>query len=192
LGKKFDNVNVYYYFYGMGKSVDITGMRVGRLIVKDSVRINGVIKWRCICDCGKETIVITNSLLHGRTKSCGCYSRELVKERMTGENNFGWKGGVTLNKRGYIETKHGEHRGKLQHRILYEKHYNVSLLPHQNLHHINGDKTDNRIENLELWDCSQPYGQRVEDKIKYYFKLVEDYKNHPEYSHLFQTNSPII
>jgi len=73
---------------------------------------------------------------------------------------------------------------KLQHREVYKKHYGIKLGPHQNIHHINGNRLDNRIENLELWDTSQPSGQRVEDKIKYYFKLVEDYRNHPVYKDL--------
>ena len=94
---------------------------------------------------------------------------------MTGENNMGWKGGLPRkNKRGYMEFRHGEHRGKLEHRVVYEKHYNVQLKPNQSIHHINGDKTDNRIENLELWDKSQPYGQRVEDKINFYKKLEKN------------------
>jgi hypothetical protein len=65
------------------------------------------------------------------------------------------------------------------------EHYNVKLKPHQNIHHINGDKLDNRIENLELWDSSQPPGQRVEDKILFYKNLFNEYKNHPLYVHLF-------
>jgi hypothetical protein len=68
-----------------------------------------------------------------------------------------------------------------EHRWLYEQHHRVELLPHQNIHHKNGDRLDNRIENLELWDTSQPKGQRIEDKLEFYFNILNQYKNHPLY-----------
>ncbi len=36
--------------------------------------------WNCKCDCGKTTVVATNKLTTGHTKSCGCYSREKSSE----------------------------------------------------------------------------------------------------------------
>lgn len=38
--------------------------------------------WRCICDCGKEHIVLGSELMRGNTQSCGCLSRELASARL--------------------------------------------------------------------------------------------------------------
>jgi hypothetical protein len=48
--------------------------------------------------------------------------------------------------------------------------------------HINGIRNDNRIENLELWSCKHPPGQRGEDKVawckefllEYGYKVIKD------------------
>lgn len=68
----------------MGKIVNLTGQRYGRLTVLDlaSQEINtGRARWSCLCDCGKIIEVSNSSLRSGKTKSCGCLRREKTSIR---------------------------------------------------------------------------------------------------------------
>lgn len=58
----------------MGKFIDLTGQRFGRLVVKELVPSDGRkgTFWLCQCDCGNTTVVAGQELRRGGTKSCGC------------------------------------------------------------------------------------------------------------------------
>ncbi len=60
---------------------DIAGKRFGRLVVLSLVGKDrwGRLVWRCRCDCGIENDVLSQSLRSGRTKSCGCYHKEMAR-----------------------------------------------------------------------------------------------------------------
>jgi hypothetical protein len=76
-------------------------------------------------------------------------------------------------KDGYARIYVGDDR-VLEHRHVYEQHLGRPLLREETLHHINGVRNDNRLENLELWVGwgRQPKGQRVSDLIAF---VVEHY-----------------
>lgn len=163
------------------RTVDKTGMRVGKLIVIERAGVTLNDKrhlWLCQCDCGNKTIVRGHNLSISRTTSCGCARR--VKRR--GENHHCFKGGFTT-KSGYLMVKGEDRDGKWTerpyHAVVMEKAIGRKLTAQETVHHKNGIRNDNRIENLELWSTSHPYGQRVEDVIAFCVDYLSEYA--PEY-----------
>lgn len=124
---------------------------------------------RDICDCG--------NLKQKHSVACiKCSSQAL-------EFNGHWRGGKTRHKAGYIMVRlPGHPRAKtgggyyvFEHILVMEDHLGRHLFPDESIHHINGVRDDNRIENLELWVKAQPAGIRVEDAVDWAREILARY-----------------
>lgn len=84
----------------MGKLIDLTGQRFGRLVVVERAGTsrNRQAMWRCRCDCGKKIAVQGYHLRTGHTQSCGCFHRDQTKRANTTHGEEGtrlygiWRG----------------------------------------------------------------------------------------------------
>ena len=137
--------------------------------------------------CGEETC--TESANRGGRKWCDLHYRQYLAEggtrprlrRLTKE-------GRKITADGYVyvkapESPEGKHRGwGFEHRVVMSRHLGRPLWTDENVHHINGDRADNRIENLELWSRRQPPGQRVVDKLAWAREIIERYGSDPHFA----------
>ena len=186
---------------GRGHIIDVTDQRFGRLVVvaRSHTSKSGVV-WSCVCDCGNTTLATGTDLRRGTKKSCGCYSLEVRKRRGKDSPNIGrvgpssaaWTGGRKVDRDGYITVsiKHlfpdvavmyGPKKYRLhEHTAVMARYLGRPIRKDESVHHKNGLRDDNRIENLELW-CNARHrsGQRVTDIIAWAKEILARYEHEP-------------
>ena len=86
-----------------------------------------------------------------------------------------------MHRKGYVMVRvpdwHKNNGYKFEHILVMEQHLGRLLFDGENVHHVNGVRDDNRIENLELWVKPQPTGVRVEDALAWANEIVNRYKS---------------
>lgn len=83
-----------------------------------------------------------------------------------------------IDTNGYVKLSYKGKFFAFEHRLAMEEYLGRSLVRGETVHHRNGVRHDNRLENLELWTIRQPPGQRVEDLVNWAREILARYENY--------------
>lgn len=171
---------------------DITGQSFSRWTVIERAGTRSHTKckpamWRVRCECGNESIRAGIDLRGGHTTGCGCKRITKRTSSYRSSNHHAWKGGRSIDEKGYIwicrsliqelypHAKFTSNRGMFEHRAVMSDHLRRSLLPGETVHHRNGNRQDNSIENLELRAGKHGPGQSIPDLVAWAKEILARY-----------------
>ena len=104
--------------------------------------------------CNKEKyVLLSNTKRYNYTGIC---RKCQMTSGQTGENHHNWKGGKHIDYQGYVRIKakghpFADHRGYAkEHRLIAAEKWGVFAVMDNIVHHIDGNKLNNNIDNLEL------------------------------------------
>ena len=132
----------------------------------------------------KHTILKTTgrAQYHRLQQFCGVPCKAEYQRRKAAERFLSGEKYRHVKKNGYVWmsipaniSPTGKKCEMLEHRYVMEQSIGRPLLPEETVHHINGVRDDNRLENLELFSSRHGPGQRVRDKIDFAVEMIALY-----------------
>lgn len=119
-----------------------------------------------------ETIrrVLRRNNITMRHRNASTARKRLKGGRVRGRNGYMWlllDSDDPLYCMAMTRWGNGAGRYAVEHRVVMARHLGRPLFDFENVHHINGRRDDNRLENLELWVVPQPKGQRPDDLVRW-------------------------
>lgn len=139
-------------------------------------------RWLCRCECGTIREVKGSSLRTGHSQSCGCLTTDMLRIMVKGKPSKKRGAERRLNRNGYVLIWVPNNDGTDGSRCIFEhvhvmsKHIGRPLMKGETVHHKNGIRSDNRIENLELWASHHPPGQRTSDLVDFAKEILSLYE----------------
>lgn len=116
-------------------------------------------------------------------KYCSNKCRHIGKSTQAGSVRLP-NGGI-INDSGYVRVVVDGKRVS-EHRHVMEQHLGRALQGDENVHHVNGIRHDNRLENLQLWTSAQPKGQRVIDLLDWAEEILVKYSGEKDKLTMYQ------